>query len=159
MARTTNLPSTAQGLRSWLKGSTEGRALLRELTEEAIEERLEAKCRACESIRPYPKVLVVLRRLGRFPGVEVYTEEGVSLRFLELPDIPATAKAEILAEEYIELMLSKNWRRLMDLPARRIHRTLFRGISLTEWLRYAELGEAIEEIRTMTLSENQNEKG
>ena len=147
MTRKTTLPSTLPGLRAWLKGSEQGRALLAELTEEAFEKVIEDRCRACQNIRPHPKVLskvlVVQRRLGRFPGVMVYAEEGTSVRLLELPDMRADA------EDYIELLIPKSWRHLMGLPAKRIHSDVFRGISLTEWLRYAELGEALREIRSV----------
>lgn len=146
MKQKVTLPGTLLGLRSWLKGSEQGRELLGELTEEAFEKVLEDKCRSCENIRPYPKVLVVLRRLGRFPGVEVYTEEGVAVRFLELPD------TDLDLEELIEVRLPRNWRHLVGLPAKRIHSEVFRGMSLVEALRHTERYVALREIRT-TLTE------
>lgn len=145
MAGNAILPSTSQGLRAWFKGTVEGRELLRELTEEAFEGRLEEKCRACQKLRPYPKVLVVLRRLGQFPGAEVYTEEGVTVRFLELPDVSSHLS---LLEELIEVRLPRNWRHMVWLPAKRIHGEVFRGMSLAESLRHTERGVALKEIRT-----------
>lgn len=150
MARKSTLPSTVQGLRVWLKGSTEGKALLRELTDKAFEERVEEKCRTCENMRPYPKVLVVLRRLGRHPGAEVYTEDGVSVRFLELPDVSSDEASGRLAEELIEVRLPRNWRHMTGLPAKRISSGVFRGVPLTEALRHSERGAALKEIRNVT---------
>ncbi len=124
--------------------------MLAELAEKDFEERMETKCRSCENIRPYPKVLVVLRRLGQFPGAEVYTEDGVSVRFLEMPDASGDGEIGRLTEELIEVSLPKNWRHLVGLPAKRIFRDVFRGVSLAEWLRYTELREAIREIRKAT---------
>ena len=147
MTRKTTLPSTVLGLRSWLKGSAEGKALLSELTQKAFEEREEAKCRACENMRPYPKVLVVLRRLGQFPGVEVHAEEGVSIRLLELPDVSSDGEIGKRVEELIETRLPRSWRHLSGLPAKRIAREVFRGMSLVEALRHVERGVALKEIQ------------
>ncbi len=145
MTQKDTLPSTSQGLRAWLKGSVEGKTLLSELTEEAFEERLEEKCRSCQSIRPYPKVLVVLRRLGRFAGAEVYTEEGTTVRFLELPDVSEQNGAAL--EELIEVSLPRNWRHMVGLPSKRIHSEVFRGVALQEAFRHTERGVALKEIR------------
>lgn len=147
MKQKATLPQTALGLRAWLKGTVQGRELLGMLTKEAIEEAQEEKCRACENIRPYPKVLVVLRRLGRFPGAQVYAEEGVTIRFLELPDVSAEGKIGILVEELIELRLPRNWRHLMDLSANRITIQVFRGMTLQESLQHTERAVALREIR------------
>lgn len=129
--RTSNFPSTPGTLRAWLRDTTDGQAIFAGLAEDF----LERKCRACQNIRPYPKVLVVLRRIGDKPGAEVYAEEGVNLRFLELPDIPDTdAEYAKMTEELIELKLPKNWRPLVQLPERRIHREVFRGVGIGEAL-------------------------
>lgn len=150
MPRKTTIPSTLRGLRAWLKGSKQGRALRRELTEKASEEKTEAKCRACQNIRPYPKCLIVLRRLGTFPGVEVYTEPGTSVRLLELPEVRGdTPEIERLIEDMTGLKLPKNWRHMLNLPVKRIRSEVYRGIPLAEALRYVELGEAISEIHEL----------
>ncbi len=160
MARKTNLPRTPSGLRSWLKGSEQGRALLASLIEEALEKTMEAKCRACENIRPYPKVLVVLRRLGRFPGADVYVEEGVSVRLVELPELSDGSEVMRLAEELLALRLPKSWRYLIGLPAKRIQSEVFRGVSLEETLRYGELLTDIESLRRASVFMKQpNQRG
>jgi hypothetical protein len=138
-----------QGLRAWLKGSVQGRELLGELTDKAFKEGMEDKCRACENIRPYPKVLVVLRRLGRFPGAEVYAEEGVSIRFVEMPDVPSDGEIGTLVEELIEVSVPRSWRYMIGLPAKRIVRDVFRGMSLVELLRHHERKLALKEIRLL----------
>ena len=84
------LPRTRGQLRAWLRGSQLGRSLLRELVEDVFEER----CRACERgmITPRPKVLVVARRLGPLPGVEVYAERRAHVRLEELVDTHARGR-------------------------------------------------------------------
>jgi hypothetical protein len=134
MPTNSNLPRTTKGLRAWLRGTTEGRATLNRMAKEF----LEGRCRTCQKIRPYPKVLVVLRRIGDLPGAEVYAEEGVNLRFLELPDIPDDGDFVELTERLIELELPRNWRRLVNLPVKRIHRETFRGVTISEAIRYEE---------------------
>jgi hypothetical protein len=125
--KTSTIPTTLRTLRAWLRDADEGKALFADLAEDF----LERKCRTCQNIRPYPRVLMVLRRIGDKPGVEAYAEEGVNLRFMELPDIPDTdAEFARLTEELIELKLPKNWRPLVQLPERRIHREVFRGVSI-----------------------------
>ena len=121
--------------------------MLDELRPKAFEEALEEKCRACQSVRPYPKVLVVLRRLGRFPGAEVYAEEGVSVRFLEMPDVSSDGAIGRWVEELIEVKLPRNWRHLAGIPVKRISSEVFRGMSLDEVLRHTERGVALKEIR------------
>jgi len=147
MPREITLPNTLPCLRWRLKETQQGQALLGLLTKEAIEEEQEEKCRACQAIRPFPKVLVVLRRLGNYPGAEVYAEEGVSVRFLELPEMSAEGEIGKLAEEFIEVSVPRSWRHLVGLPAKRIRRDVFRGVSLSETVRYQEDAEAIREIR------------
>ena len=147
MALTETIPRTPTAIRAWLKGTENGRALLAMLTAESLETSLTAKCRECESIRPYPKVLVVLRKLGRFPGAEVYTEEGASVRLLEMPDVSSNDNAGRLVEEYMELKLPKSWQGLMGLAAKRIQSEVFRGVSLSDTLRYSELRADIETLR------------
>ncbi len=150
----TTLPSTVQGLRAWLKGSEQGRALLGELTRESFDYEIETKCRACENIRPYPKVLVVLRRLGFYPGAEVYAEEGVSVRFLELPNISnENAEMAAAAEDYIEAQLPKSWRYLMGLPAKQIQSEVFRGLMLSELVRSAEDLDVLKVIRQLSVAD------
>jgi ribosomal protein L36 len=126
MKRTTNLPRTVKGLRAWIKGTTEGRAILREMASELLEE----KCRACQMIGRNQRVLVVLRRLGNYPGAEVYAEDGVTVRFVELPDIPDDGEFAGLTEQLIEVELPKNWKQMVSLPARRIQSDVWRGITV-----------------------------
>ncbi len=149
------LPRTQAAVRAWLNGSTEGRSLLAALTREALEDVMLAKCEACQAMWPHPKtllkrgqfskVLVVLRRLGRFPGAEVYSEDGVVVRMLELPEMSACVEAR--AEELIAIRLPRTWRHMLALPAKRITCDVFRGISLTETLRYLEEQNALRDLQ------------
>ena len=140
---TANLPTTVDGLRAWMKGATEGRAMFKELAAESLEE----KCRACQQIRSGPKVLVVLRRLGNHPGAEVYAEDGVSIRFLELPDVPDDGEFGLLIEQLVEAKLPKSWRCLLQLPAKRIQGEVFRAVTLAEAVRHEETLGLIREMR------------
>jgi len=138
-----DLPTTIKQLRAWLRDTTQGQGILAKATEKF----LEARCRECQDIRPYPKVLVVMRRLGNHAGAEVYAEEGISLRFMELPDVPDDAEFGRLAEELIELKLPRNWRHMVQLPSKRIQSEVFRGVSVAEAEYYRWLEGAIREVR------------
>ncbi len=135
------IPATQVAVRAWLKGSTEGRDLLHRMTQRLVEEAVEEKCRVCQQAHPYPRVLVVLRRLGNHPGVEVYSGPGVLVHIEELPDAPGTAACDLLLEQVLEIRLPKTWRWLLETRARRIHSGVFRAVSLDEWLYYLERAE------------------
>lgn len=145
MTERIKLPTSLRGLKAWLEGATQGRALLGILTAEALAKHLGERCRKCHNMRPYPKALIVLRRLGEYPGAEVYAEEGVLVRFVELPEM-----SDERVDEFIELRLPRNWRHLMGLPAKRIHSDVFRGMTLQECLRHTERAVALREIRTIS---------
>ena len=97
-------------------------------------------------MQPYPKVLVVLRRLGWYPGAEVYAEEGVLVRLLELPEIPDVADLAPLTEKYVESQLPWSWRRVMAVRARQIHSEVYRGVSLEDAAGYAALEVALKRL-------------
>ena len=133
---------------AWLRDTDTGREILRE----AADSILEDACRKCHTVGPVPKVLVVARRLGRMPGVEVYHEKGVSVRLEELIDTRDDATTEILAEELLRLQLPRPWRHLLEC---RSQSEVFRGLApdrvadgiLTRrWLR--ELAEAKQSAET-----------
>ena len=148
--KTSTFPSTPRTLRAWLRDTAEGKAIFAGLAEDF----LERKCRACQNIRPYPKVLVVLRRIGDKPGAEVYAEEGVTTRFLELPDIPdADAEFARMTEELIALKIPKGWRHLIQLPARRIQSEVYRGVSIGK-----AYGSLVELGQVESLQEMKNER-
>jgi hypothetical protein len=144
MKQRVTLPQSLGGLKAWLKGSDEGKALLRELTEEAIEMRLGKK----------PKVLVVLRKLNGHPGIQVYTEEGVLVQVTELPDVENdTPEIESSLDELLELRLHRSWKHMLGLPAKRIQEAVFSGTTLADWLWYTELGVAVKAIRETETTE------
>ena len=126
-----NLPTTVTGLRAWLSGTDAGRLLFSDLASSF----LESKCRACEKVRPYPKVLVVLRRIGSRPGAEVYAERGVSTRFLEMPDIPDDGDFVAWTEGLMEIELPRSWKHMIALPRRQVSSEVFRGVTLGEAFR------------------------
>ena|GEM_PF-3352778 len=108
------LPDTVPKLAAWLKGAAEGKKLLGELTEKTIKEALEERCRKCEqAYRARPKVLVVVRRLGPKPGVEVYAERNVSVKMMELFDTHDDTKFEVVADEALAIMLPRSWKHLL----------------------------------------------
>ena len=140
-------PRTIRQLRSWLKHTEDGQRFLDRLTKEALEKR----CRQWQrEHQPRPKVLIVLRRLGRYPGVEVYAEREVSILFHELVETENNPKLEILADEMLALQVPRSWRHL--LPDYRFHDVslyqpvrgeVFRGLTIEYTL------EALEELRTL----------
>ena len=140
--KATNLPRTTKGLKAWLRGSEEGRRLFAELASEFLEMR----CRDCQERRPFPKVLIVLRRLGLYPGAEVYAEKGVLTRFVEMPDLPDDGTLGPMLEEFIEASLPRNWRHMTGLPSKRIHGDVFRGLSVEEMASFADCADCIREI-------------
>ncbi|WP_455387600.1 hypothetical protein [Petrachloros mirabilis] len=136
----TNLPTTARGLRAWLRDTDEGRRIVTESYSEA----LETKCRLCEIGCPFPKVLVVLRRLGNYAGAEIYAEKGCLIKTLEMPDVPEEWP---MAEEWIEVNLPKHWRHMVALPAKRIESEVFRGLHVFEAACYEEQARWLDELR------------
>ena len=134
-------PRTARQLRAWLRDTTIGRQLFRELAKDVLEE----ECRKCQRIRPYPKVLVVVRRLGTLPCVEVFREKGVTVRLEELVDTHEDAIIEILGTELTEKLLvaqlPKPWRHL---PYCKSESRCFHGITAERRLKV--LGD-LEELR------------
>lgn len=104
----------AQHIRAWLKGTAEGKKLVEELTQRAFEERHEEKCRACLETRLFYRVLVVMRRLGEHPGVEVYSDPGVRVKVVELPNVESDVKEiEPLLRQLLVNRLPKYWRDLV----------------------------------------------
>ena len=109
-SRRPTFPTTIRQLKAWLRDTTVGRALMVLLTSEALEN----KCRACENpqLATKPRVLVVVRRLGLHPGVEVYYENGVNVRLEELVDTKDDAAVEALADELLAVQLPRYWQHL-----------------------------------------------
>ncbi len=145
MARNPDIPTfpgTAIQLRAWLRDTIVGRQMFRELAKDVLEE----ECRKCQRLRPYPKVLIVARRLRprirrRLYGIEVFRERGVTVRVEELIDEHDDATVEILAQELLEAQLPRPWRHL---PHCRSESDCFRG--LTAQRRLKTLGD-LEELR------------
>ena len=117
-------PETAGRLRDWLLTTEWGRKIV----QEAAKKFLEKECRKCEQRRPYPKVLVVARRLGLYPGFEVFQEPGVNVRMEEMIDTFGSADLELRAEELLIAKLPRPWKRLMDCNARYRDGEVFRGL-------------------------------
>jgi len=131
------IPREKHPIRAWLKGTVAGRELLAELTEKYLEN----KCRACRSpYRRSPKVLVVARRLGHLPGVDVFSEPKVTVRLEELVDTYDDPVIECLGDELLVAQLPKTWKHL---PGCRRHNTVFRGLTAERRL------EALEMLRTL----------
>ncbi len=133
----TTCPRTAIQLRAWLRDTITGRQLFRELAKDV----LEGECRKCQLIRPYPKALVVVRRLGPLPGVEVFREKGITVRLEELVDTRDDRVIEILAEELLEAQLPRPWKHL---PHCRSESRCFHGVTAEQ--RLQALGD-MEELR------------
>jgi len=125
MARTSDKPTfprSPRQLRAWLRDTDVGRRLFLELAKEALEN----ECQQCQLIRGYPKVLIVVRRLGSLPGVEVYREKGVTIRLEELVDTRDDKDIEILAEELLEAQLPRQWKHM---PHCRSESKCFHGVT------------------------------
>ena len=140
------LPKTITQLKSWLRGSTEGKQVIADLTAESLEE----KCRQCETaIRPKPKVLVVAKRLGLHPGAEVYAERGVSVRLEEMFDTEDDSMLELGAEEALAIRLPRPWQHLLcgvepQQPTRGI---VFSGMSAQQYVKYLEVKRVLREMK------------
>lgn len=135
-------PRTAIQLRPWLRDTVIGRQLFQELVKEFLEE----KCGECQFIYAHPKVLVVVRRLGPLPGVEVFWEKGVTVRIEELVDTHDDRVIEVLAEDVIELQLPKRWRHMLHVPSYRSESQCFH--SQTAGQRLKVLGD-LEDLRIL----------
>lgn len=140
------LPRTVRQLRLWLRWTKEGRKLLADLTVDLLEE----KCRKCQTdIKPRPKVLVVARRLGQQPGVEVYAERGVAVRLEELFDTEDNQIMEIAADEALAIRVPKSWQYLLrgvepQQPTRSI---VFTGLPLARYVEFLGLENTIRELK------------
>ncbi len=103
---------------AWLKKTPDGRKLLQGIVAWALRRRLAQERR----------VLIVLRRLGKYPGAEVYCEPGASVKVIELPDLPDDDPIiEPLIEGLIREKLPQSWRGMVELPARRKSSEVFRA--------------------------------
>jgi hypothetical protein len=110
--RSTSFPRTKDQLRAWLKQTNDGKAILGALAEEALESR----CRECQFALEHPtrpKVLVVVRRLERVFGVQVFQEKGVNLRVEEMLDTMDDPTLETLCEEELVSRLPVSWKGLV----------------------------------------------
>jgi hypothetical protein len=122
---TRTFPKNLAALRAWLRDTEAGRELLRE----AAKDVLENECRKCQRLRPYPKVLAVVRRLGFKPGVEIFHEKGVTVRCEELVDSKGESALEILCEDLLVAQLPKAWKHLPDC---RSDSRVFRGLTVDQ---------------------------
>lgn len=132
-------PTTLAALRAWLTDSDVGRELLRETTKDFLEN----KCRECERLRPYPKVLAVVRRLGCKPGIEVFYEEGVTVRCEELLDSQDDKAMEILCEDLLRA-LPRSWKHLPDC---RSDSQVFTGLTVDRQIESVETLRILDELR------------
>ena len=127
-----SFPRTPGQLLVWLRDTDRGRALIREAASGFLEEA----CRKCQRVRPYPKVLVVVRRLGFRPGAEVFYEKGVTVKCVELVDSEGDPATEILVEKLLIQQLPKPWKPLV---ACRSDSQVFTGLTAERKLRFFEL--------------------
>ena len=112
-------------LYGWLRDTDQGKAIIRELAPGFLEEA----CRKCQRLRPYSKVLAVVRLLGCRPGVEVFYERGVTVKCIELVDSQDDPATEILVEELLEHQLPRLWKPLVQC---RSDSQVFTGLT-AEW--------------------------
>lgn len=114
-----SFPLNPGQLLAWLRDTDVGRQLVREAASGFLEE----ECRKCQRLRPYPKVLAVVRRLGLKPGVEVFHERGVTVKCIELVDSQDDLELvdsqddpaiEILVEQLLVHQLSRSWKPLVE---------------------------------------------
>jgi len=126
------IPQTLGRLRAWIRDTEAGREILREATSGLLEQ----KCRECqEATRRRPRVLVVARRLGRYAGVEVYAERGVTVRLEELIESHDDPAIERLLDDLLHWQLPKSWRPvLMRVP----DRLAFMGVTADQRLETLE---------------------
>ena len=124
-------PRTAIQLRAWFRDTDVGRQLFRELATDILEE----KCHACQFIYGHPKVLVVVRRLGSLPGVEVFWGKGVTVRLEQLVDTRDDPALEILAEDLLEAQLPEKWKPMLHVPHHRAESLCFHGLTAGQRLK------------------------
>ena len=127
-----SFPLNPDRLLIWLRDTDAGRAVVRKAASGFLEE----ECRKCQRVRPYPKVLVVVRRLGCKPGVEVFYERGVTIKCIELVDSEGDPAMEILVEELLVHQLPKSWKPLVTC---RSDSEVFTGLTAERQLRFLEL--------------------
>ena len=133
------IPRKLSSLRKWLIGSKDGSKVLRQAAMELLEE----ECRKCERRGPIPRVLVVVRRLGPLPGVEVYREQGVQVRLEELVDSCDDAALERLVDELLRAQLPKFWKHLVDC---RCESMVFTGLTAERRLESVETLRLLNEL-------------
>ena len=128
--RKPTFPRNQAALRVWLKDTEDGRAIVRE----AAKESLENACRGCERLRPYPRVLVVVRWAGLWSfDLTVFREEGVTVRVQETVDAPDCGIMDELAEDILWMQLPRSWQPLSECDARTQENYLFRGFTAERW--------------------------
>ncbi len=117
-------PRSLAALRKWLQDTDEGREVLTD----AAKDFLESECRKCERRRPYPKVLVVGHIDDGKPCVEVYWEEGITVKTVELVN---TEFGDVsLAEELLRAQLPASWKHMLD-TGRRSEMMTLKGLTVT----------------------------
>jgi hypothetical protein len=121
---------TPNALKAWFRDTEEGRMIIQPLLKGSVE----AHCRVCQTMPVKPRVLAVLRRLGRFPGVEIYSERGANVKIVELPDFPD----DLAMEELLESYLPRPWKHMAYVPMRDVQSGVFRGISIENALEFEE---------------------
>ena len=127
------VPKTPAQLAAWLRDTDAGR--------QVVAKQLDERCRVCQhATPPSPRVLVVVRRLGPLPGVEVFYETGVNVRLEELIDTQNDPISEVLAEELLIAQLPRLWKHL---PNCRKQGMPFTSVTAERRL------EAVEGIRTL----------
>ena len=133
------IPRTLGRLRAWLRDTVAGREILKDAAIGLLEE----ECRKCERRGPVPRVLVVVRRLGPLPGVEVYREPGVHLRMEELVDSCDDAAVERLVDDLLRAQLPKYWKHLVDC---RCESMVFSGLTATRRMDALEVLRLLNEL-------------
>ncbi len=150
MGKRTTIPRSAGQLRAWLRDTETGHEILKEASRGFLED----ECRKCQKLRPYPKVLVVVRRLGTRPGVEVFYEKGVSVRLEELVDSKDDKELEILVETLLVDQLPKSWKTLPDSPGYRRDSMVFTGLSAITQFVHSEDLKLIRELQEFKRDQN-----
>ncbi len=110
-----DLALSAGRVRAWLRDTDTGRKILRE----AAKGFLGDTCRNCQRLRPYPRVLVVLKRFGGigYVGAEVFHEPGTTVRIEEMIGIDALpcrdrTRLDALLEDLLYAQLPRSWKHL-----------------------------------------------
>jgi len=139
------IPRTPDSLYVWLKGSTAGREIVRKL----ITEDLEELCRRCQKeFKPNPRVLVVVRSLGRYPGAEVFHDRGVNLRVEELVATEDDTEGDLFAERLLLAQLPKGWSRWVGgLWARQSTSIAYTGQTVSQRIECLEVKRTLRELK------------